>query len=755
MLLYLYYLVHIIPICFCALSFGYTMLGFEKSITLVCVAGGMACLYFVLLYCLKTHLKVVIAVFSLALFGFFVLLQKGSRRQRFFIDNRWLFIVVLIAAASCVAGILLAKIGVLRKIAIVGIIAYLVVAMILDLELGQFGVAMLLFLIAVILCEEIQQYWKKDGYTDKQQHIIFIMPFLIAWLVVMMMVPVPDKPYDWKIVKVVYNKVIDIKDDIVAFFDKNEDDEYEEAIIGFSTDATLVSSVGGDGEVRDVMTLYSRDNCGSTVYLTGKVFDTFDGKEWTVRDKEDLNDRMMDTLEMYYGVYIYDRYNVSNYIKSSEITIDYTDLDTKFLFAPYKTLTVSDGLSGEDTYQEGGTLYFEKKRDDTPYSLTFYRLNETQDILEEYFDAPHHDDSRKWYTITGKFGLSENNEYAYSKLIEHRNHIREYYCQEIHLSERLEKYMDDVLDGAKTDYEKLKRIEKVLLEFEYSSNPGPLPDYVDSPEKFLDYFIFEKREGFCVYYATAFVLLARAEGIPSRYVQGYYATAEEKKTKMVTSDMAHAWPEAYIEGVGWLRFEPTPGYRTAYGWGISDNTPKQQYTPPSIASYTDASEEMATDGMGDADADTSGKSKNGFRINWYIVITVVGIGVACFTIYLVADNIVQNIRFKKRSETENLIYITRKNALLLKALGAGIRQGETLQEFAERISESLPPELICFIKDYEFVLYSGKTATEEMVLRAVTVNRMLVRRLRSDKKVLFIFFYIRYRFTIYKTKHMF
>ena len=69
-------------------------------------------------------------------------------------------------------------------------------------------------------------------------------------------------------------------------------------------------------------------------------------------------------------------------------------------------------------------------------------------------------------------------------------------------------------------------------------------------------------------------VLARLLGIPSRVAYGYTSgTPVSEDTWLVTTHDAHAWPELYFQGYGWLRFEPTPtganGQGTAYAPGYS------------------------------------------------------------------------------------------------------------------------------------------------------------------------------------------
>lgn len=98
-----------------------------------------------------------------------------------------------------------------------------------------------------------------------------------------------------------------------------------------------------------------------------------------------------------------------------------------------------------------------------------------------------------------------------------------------------------------SDIGKLRKLEKALSAYDYTLSPGMIPEEVQNVSDFLDYFLLEKKEGYCTYFATAFVLLARAEGIPARYVQGYCVPMKTQEVQ-VYNTMAHAWPEAYVEG---------------------------------------------------------------------------------------------------------------------------------------------------------------------------------------------------------------
>ncbi len=70
------------------------------------------------------------------------------------------------------------------------------------------------------------------------------------------------------------------------------------------------------------------------------------------------------------------------------------------------------------------------------------------------------------------------------------------------------------------------------------------------------------KRGYCVQFATAMIMMARAQGIPARMAIGFLPGVRSGDKYVVKASDAHAWPELYFQGYGWLRFEPTPGARS-------------------------------------------------------------------------------------------------------------------------------------------------------------------------------------------------
>ncbi|MGZ0746625.1 transglutaminase domain-containing protein [Haloparvum sp. AD34] len=123
--------------------------------------------------------------------------------------------------------------------------------------------------------------------------------------------------------------------------------------------------------------------------------------------------------------------------------------------------------------------------------------------------------------------------------------------------DRVHERTDNITSGHDSPYGKAVAIERWLeTERNYSLEVPPPRDDV------ADQFIFDMDAGYCQYFATAMVEMLRTQGIPARYVTGYArGPTGEDGVERVTTARAHAWVEVYFEGVGWVKFDPTPSER--------------------------------------------------------------------------------------------------------------------------------------------------------------------------------------------------
>jgi hypothetical protein len=110
--------------------------------------------------------------------------------------------------------------------------------------------------------------------------------------------------------------------------------------------------------------------------------------------------------------------------------------------------------------------------------------------------------------------------------------------------------------NATNPYDQATAIQNVLRSLTYNEARSAPPNDRD----WVDYFLFESQQGYCDDFATAMVVLLRAEGVPARWVQGYAGGTLDPETRewVVRESVAHSWVEVYFPGYGWQRFEPTP-----------------------------------------------------------------------------------------------------------------------------------------------------------------------------------------------------
>lgn len=124
----------------------------------------------------------------------------------------------------------------------------------------------------------------------------------------------------------------------------------------------------------------------------------------------------------------------------------------------------------------------------------------------------------------------------------------------------------EITAGTTNDYDALIALQTWFRspEFRYSLD-APVEDGFDGTGAEAVAQFLDQREGYCVHYASAFALMARTLGMPSRIVVGYLPgtsttdVVDGETVHEVSSRQLHAWPEVFFYGIGWIGFEPTNG----------------------------------------------------------------------------------------------------------------------------------------------------------------------------------------------------
>lgn len=273
------------------------------------------------------------------------------------------------------------------------------------------------------------------------------------------------------------------------------------------------------------------------------------------------------------------------------------------------------------------------------------------------------------------------------------------------LPERVREYAQLVTAEGRTDHERMRLLEAYLSQnFPYTLTPGPSPRDRD----FVDHFLFDLRTGYCVHFATAFVVMARSLGLPTRYVEGFLVTGrpEEDGFIDVTNNMAHAWPEVYFEGYGWQRFEPTPAYGLPHNYDPNRGESANVATPPRDPSeFTNwsawdhydpeywAMREQQSGGAssGTTDTDTTPTGDSPVAVDtaeetdtqppWLWIST--GMVGAIFLIFLVIYQ--KRRKLGKFQHREAVLYAFNKMIVLLNPFASNIKDSETVPQFMARV----------------------------------------------------------------------
>jgi transglutaminase-like putative cysteine protease len=154
------------------------------------------------------------------------------------------------------------------------------------------------------------------------------------------------------------------------------------------------------------------------------------------------------------------------------------------------------------------------------------------------------------------------------------------------LAERLDRLAEEIVPSNAKPLEAARAIQAYFRSgrFAYSLELAEPTDAISRGE-LLDPLsaFFETRQGYCVQFATAMIMLSRTIGIPARMAIGFLPGRIEDGHHVVRAADAHAWPELYFTGLGWVRFEPTPGSRSgappAYSLADAPSTGTTTPTP--------------------------------------------------------------------------------------------------------------------------------------------------------------------------------
>lgn len=624
------------------------------------------------------------------------------------------------------------------------------------LKVPKMGVVFFVLYIGLIVAERVRVHRKKVKNENVQAYILGILPFLVLYAVLLCFMPMQEKPYDWQWAKNIYREA---ENKVTMYAENlwNTGNEYFSGTTsGFSEEGGFFSDILQDD--RQLMTLAIGVEKDVPVYLAGKFFDSFNGREWEslresadgIRNKSgdhiDELQRAADVIETVCALEIYAGNDVHSYYKNIRMDVLYQYFHTNYVLAPSKTWKIEGKGRKVKYHQEGDDFVFDRKAGyGTEYTLRFCLLNMDREEFYRFLEQNVSEDAEYSKTWTNTARQYSGQSIPIEELYAYREEVTEQYLPETGISPEVEEWLAFITADANTDVEKLKCIESALAGMTYNTSPGELPETVSDEADFLDYFLVERREGYCAHFATAFVLLARAEGFPARYVQGFCVPVVSGEETFVYTNMAHAWPEVYIEGKGWIPFEPTPGFGVNRYAVREENTGDdtwdgytgdfESYIPEdsSVPEY-EAAEEIIPER----------KAQN----KWLSYVgRIVGILLIGSALAFAIDWLSERYRNKKRNLREKYELAVRHNLQIISMLGYRREPYETYHELTVRIRH----EVSCrFIEIYERYLYGVLEINDQVLNDVLAERKQLLTCLKEHKRKTYILcrvrlYIVRYR----------
>ena len=266
-----------------------------------------------------------------------------------------------------------------------------------------------------------------------------------------------------------------------------------------------IAELGKSDELAFTVRFLEGDPDPQELYWRALVLDYFDGEQWSQRYRPDIDWPPFDGVS---------NNNGSNNISYEVILQPH---DETWLYALGVSRPVTEGIG----ISEDGRLVAKKKL----RSQTLYKAN--AQLNNSMGKAGLTRKESKHYLQLPALGNLKSREFAQALKSTHKGSLE--------FARALKQYISE-------------------NEFYYTLSPGTL-----SSDSTIDEFLFETQKGFCAHFAGSVVYLMRSVGIPARVVLGYQGAEENPVAGYysVYQYNAHAWVEIWVEGLGWLRIDPT------------------------------------------------------------------------------------------------------------------------------------------------------------------------------------------------------
>ncbi len=288
------------------------------------------------------------------------------------------------------------------------------------------------------------------------------------------------------------------------------------------------------------------------------------------------------------------------------------------------------------------------------------------------------------------------------------------------LSRTVRRTAQQVTATASTPYTKAKVLQDWFRDnFTYNLAVAPGHD-----ETAMDQFL-RTRQGYCEQFAGTYAAMARSLGLPARVAVGFTAgTKEDDGRWHVTGKEAHAWPEVYFSGYGWVAFEPTPGRGLPGAENYTQVAPAQ--AADSTVTTVPATEVPVDQAAPEPEAAAPPVAPPTPRSTTGPRVVVIGLLVTVLVAYALGVPLAKRRRRARRragaaGATDRVLVAWADAVEDMTAAGLAPRPDETAAEFAHRVCRAAGPAgpaLVRLADDTSVAAWSAGGVAADVAVRA-------------------------------------
>ncbi len=671
-----------------------------------------------------------ITVFVLALIYFFF--SRGLIFTKMTVGLE-LILEIAVFTAFAALSLVATKFKGVRIAFAIGLVLALIIQMFFEINPEPFAFSLCIIYVIMIFSEMLNS---GIGKADYKKYIVYLWPFLLVFFLVLSGIKPPAEPYDWKGFVNMYERASEFVRELSDRLFENNEEEYSISTIDFSDESGFGKN--RKGMERRLMEIKSNMYSGDYIFLSGSHFESFDGHEWT--QTSGIEERAFEALEVMNAAKRNSETKViRDYCAVRTVDVRFLTFTTQFTFVPEKPISFTmDESLNPVVFNNGSMLFNEKKGIDTEYKVSFINENRNTEAVVGVLKSGIPFSREILESDVSNFFKGYEDRFSYDNYIKYKKNVYEKYLDKGEYSERVNDFIKDIYEGADNDFERLLLLEKKLRNYEYTLSPREIPSSVKSKEDYLDFWLFESGEGYCTHFATAFTLMAREMGIPTRYVQGYRAEVKEVEATVVKNNNAHAYAEAYIDGFGFVSFEPTPGYRLYSTWSVSKpNTGLNAGSSDSVSRPAGSNDTILQTDESPAKDEVSEEVVIKKHVNLMVFVMIFGVIVWFLAIFFLVSFLHSLRRIKKLEGQAKTYALCRICMRILNYIGCQKSKEETLSEFYLSQKDNISGTCLAFIDVYERLLY-GQDAISEKDFETVNeaYGRLLI-CLKEEKKILY------------------